>query len=276
MKRILALLMMLAMLLPAAASAAIPDVTGLTNAELEELITVAQEELLWRELTGGNGSATAVIEPANEINFRNTTWLISENEFRRLVFEPMGAKVELGEGSGYSAPTSWEINPDKADDYDAELYSNENSGYWIAADHRIKVAGFQVKRMSASFIYGSGTRGSRQPDSTRLFTASYYFDEGSNSENAFESLQRKLTELYGEPETYTTTGKTYRIRHAIWYGDNNTGVRLTLQVKLSDKSTQSLYLRYGLTNSENLLRERAGEASVVQWNSTDNDSFDGL
>ena len=50
MKRILALLMMLAMLLPAAASAAIPDVTGLTNAELEELITVAQEELLWREL----------------------------------------------------------------------------------------------------------------------------------------------------------------------------------------------------------------------------------
>jgi hypothetical protein len=266
------------MLLPAAAVAEIPDVEHLTDAELAELLVVVQEEILWRELTGGTDSRDAAEEPAEkagEITFRDLPWLCSENELREGYVNSLKGTLGVNGGQSSVKVDSWENDCNKSGYYNNPIYTAKTTtGYWVSVDLKgYSVAGHNMRRFSASFMHAPGSS-TRNPATSRMYKASYCF-EVPDYYAAYEDLLTKLTSLYGTSTAYRHNGSTI-IWHDEWYGPNNTGVRMSMSYKPGAASSSSyIVISYGLTNSAELLRQM-DDPSAVAVNTIITNSLEGL
>lgn len=116
----------------------------------------------------------------------------------------------------------------------------------IAKNLAVSVAGLRVNEIRATF-YGD--------DTYSLYEATFKFDIKSikdmSSDEIYEDLRTKLTNLYGEPYELTGAGHSGSVsyKHCIWVGDNNTAAILDMYdafnykgIELSYGSIESYYI----------------------------------
>ena len=250
----LLVLMMLTSSFAIADEAAALNLAEMNTAEIKKLQQEINVELTRRSYT--------IEQPENigdtEILFRGFPWLTSETDMLANL-KPLGYTSSThGEGPGYTEIGSWEINL-KENFYEEEsLYSNREIGYWVYIPLKadVKVAGFTISGMGMDFLYGHDTdKVYRDPEHSRMFTATYYFSV-ADPMSAFTVLKEKMTALYGEPMLANADGSSYSVYHAIWYGANNTAVRLDMRIaKGSSNPSYALQLCYGISNSLDLIAQ---------------------
>jgi hypothetical protein len=253
-------------------SAANLDMSLMTNAELYALRTDVTQELIRRT------QAADTPEPSTDtvILFRGFPWLASETEMLANL-KPLGYTSHTrGEGSGYSEIGSWEIRLDENFYEEEPILSNREIGYWVAMYFRdeLKVAGFTVSNISMDFLYGhDAARVYRDSANSRMISATYRFSV-ADPEAAFEILQAKMTALYGAPVLASAEGGSYSVRHAIWYGAEDTAVRLDMRIAKRDSNpAYALQLCYGRSNSLELI---AALQSAITNEILAQGSMDGL
>lgn len=248
------LLMLLASVSLAEEGADSPDLSAMSNAELYALRTDVTLELT-RRTTDANApeaSTDAVIL------FRGFPWFASEPEMLANL-KPLGyTSYTHGEGSGYTEIGSWEIRLEENFYHEEPILSNREIGYWVCIyfQNEFKVAGFDVDAISMDFLYGhDAAHVYRDSDHSRMFAATYLFSV-ADPEAAFEILQAKMSSLYGAPVLARAEGGSYSVRHALWYGADDTAVRLDMRIAKRDSNpAYALQLCYGKSNSLALIAE---------------------
>lgn len=130
------------------------------------------------------------------------------------------------------------------------LQHSGGSGQYSYTSSLGSVAGYSVRTIFLYFIYQDGEY--------RLYEAVYGFDDSKDMEplGQFTDLQNKITNLYGEPETYTydssiATDATHAC--AVWDGGDSSAAYLEYTLYLSGylNGDESVWLHYGTTSFNN-------------------------
>lgn len=224
------------------------DLSELSIAELTALKNDITKELIQRTLS----AETPVSTTPQVILFRDSPWLISETEMLDYL-KPLNYNMYThGEGDGYTEIGSWEIDFNSSGSLEKHIVTNREIGYWVYLPlSDTKVAGFAVKGISMQFLYGlDKVHVYRDSASSRMISASYLFSVAEPSE-AFEVLLAKLSSLYGDPIAFEVESSCL-YRHAVWYGADDTAVRLDMS---SNNDRYELQLCYGVSNSLDLIAE---------------------
>ncbi len=252
-RTIFSVLLLLALLIwPVSLGENLPniDLSALTIEELTTLKSDITKEMVRRTLM----TDTSVSTTPQVILFRESPWFSSETEMLKIL-KPLGYDYYThGEGEGYTEIGSWEINLNNSYTLEDHIIKNREIGYWVGFSlDNIKVAGFTVRYISMDFLYGlDDNHVYRDSSNSRMISATYLFSVAEPSE-AYEVLLAKLTSLYGEPIVVETASGSYLYRHAVWYGLDNTAVRLDM--KYRDSEHYDLQICYGISNSTELISE---------------------
>lgn len=255
MKKIVALLLSLVLICSGVALAEESlDLTAMSTEELNELISQAKKELDKRRYAADAPAPSC----DNTILFRGFPWLSSETEMLANLKSMGYTSSTHGEGPGYSEIGSWEINLKENFYTEEPLLTNREIGYWTCVyfSDNAKVAGFDISYVSMNFLYGyDDKRVYRDRDHSRMISATYDFSV-ADPQMAFDVLLQKMSTLYGEPVMAYADGSSYAVSHAIWYGADNTAVRLDMRIAKGDSnSSYDLQLCYGVSNSLELIAD---------------------
>ena len=157
----------------------------------------------------------------------------------------------------------------KVSDYGAQTYM-----ITVLSDDGFKVAGHPV-----SSIYGTAMSKVENgtilegAQNSRMITAGYFFDLNliEDEERVHADLLKKLNDIYGEFD-YTETQSEGTYIYHVWYGANNTYVKLSALKK--DGKISNVGLDYGLTNVLEMIEDFKKSSEIADVDVTN--SVDGL
>lgn len=226
-----------------------------SNTSTEEL--TAQYNAIWRELVERKVAAAALPNAENgtqEIRFRNLPWGGSLEDVQQSMKE-----------AGFLHTTHFVENPGSvkcwaANEKDSRGFAACGAKlYQYVTPTEIRVAGYPVGNVTWSFHYDIDGKVNQQ---THLYMVSMEL----KSEDGFMAqadLTNKLISLYGAPVGQGVESSRYNSSQygryegfqesTVWYGSNNTALRLVLDYKVLDKDQSiqdaKINLIYGLSDS---------------------------
>ena len=256
MKKIIALLLALTLLLCSAALAE-TDYASMETSELCQIYEAVLAEILRRNQPVDRPDDTT----AAAITFRGIPWGATPSEFT-------DAMASIGLKPSYKSSDMPSFERDfywtgtlKAD------YTLEDAGFFANPSVKnLNVAGFPVNYMGAYFCFGFDDENVYEDqDHAQLYLAYYKFNP-VDFNTAFDMLAGKLNQLYGQGVVHKKTSSwsassgsyTTYTDWIVWQGADNTGVCLwhNYDVYTDGKiESQELYLYYGRSNSVELLKE---------------------
>lgn len=177
---------------------------------------------------------------------------------------------------------------------DLKLHSDYTMGYdiGIIGDEKTVVGGHIIDSSWLYFLYDfNGTSINTNPENTHFYIANYMF-QTKDVESAYNDLYIKMTNLYGTATVnitthngsyfYTTPSVSYKgeTRTAIWYGANNTAVKIIAEINTPEdrvaevkEATESIEMWYGKTDMDDTIRQMEAfleqQAIGSEKNSTD-------
>lgn len=179
---------------------------------------------------------------------------------------------------------------------DLDLRSDFALGYniGIVGDENTLVGGHIIDSAWLYFLYDfDGSSINTDPNETHFYIAQYNFMT-KDVESTYDDLFSKLSDLYGEATVGITThsGSYFKTepavsykgetRTAIWYGTNNTAVKIVAEINFPEERasevkevTEKIEMWYGKTNMDETIRQMEAflENEAI---GTNKESKDGL
>lgn len=202
---------------------------------------------------------------AEEILFRDIPWGASLSDVESYI-------AEIGYYSAYDemCMSYWdEENMPPLAFVNSTVYPTGWQGYCYSGGE-LSVAGYQVDGIQVLCHYGLSDSGILRSKEDSVYYMAAYVLLATDIESAYTDLYEKLTGLYGNgvENTEYSEGFTYyedkkidydvTEKEAVWYGDNNTSVRLEASYSSlgpEDYFHNSLMIYYGKTDHDATLDE---------------------
>ena len=236
MKRIASVLLILVLLIPCVAFAAVP------------LLGMPHEE---------------------PILFRGIKWGATREEAAKAL--PAGLVMTETKTSEYWYSTSNMMFDESFNDY----YKGELGCYeYTRSSNAVQVAGYEVKDIYLYYAYHTGEDGLliKDDEHTSLLYA-YYKIEPKDPAAAYNDLIGKLTSLYGDVDFRQRSDSVITYTQNLWYGADGTMVSL---VKADySTGSHYIYIKYGFSGADDLLNA-AYDAVVLEERLNAASNVDGL
>lgn len=275
MKKRIALALFVLMLFSCAA-ADDPALDAMTDTELFVLYGNVVAEIMHR-----NAPQQQINPTSGVITFRGIPWGTSASE----ALEILRSGGLSGSIEASSCP-SWEFK-----DYQGKAVSRYSlsspSGRMLKVDNELTVGGYPATTTQLFFMQGFDDENVYDDDAKSTFYLGRYYLKPGNYRAAFDQLIEKLSLLYGNGVrgTYDTHWRssggdyTSMSEWVVWYGSNDTAVRLEYRYEITDAEKtvrdEQLTLNYGKSNSILLMQELEA-AQTREETEAAASSFDGL
>ena len=206
-----------------------------------------------------------------EIMFRGIEW---EQSIPAVNAKLKDESIEMSDGSSTQPLFCERFGPYSGDVHPKYDVGMDTLGRQLSKT--ITAAGHEISMITMYYYYDleNGVI-DRDPEKTHLYMATYIL-KYNKLEEAYIDLRTKLVQLYGEGQE-ESDGRTYGIKSHVWYGANNTAVRLSIDYgTASDPGFYLVYYKTDSTEHIKMLNEIAQEEQAQKDRENWQENTDGL